>query len=416
MAMRSRWLRILAWAALSLLVLASAVLGAAWWWAGSNDSLATVLARASGYLPQGHVLETSEVMGSLRSGGRIGQLRWQNKGLTITAKQVEVGWDIAPLLRSKLYLSHLRVAELSINSTSVDSEPFTPPQSVVLPIEVDIPFTVADVRWAGPAALQATGLAGRYQYDGMRHTLAVDAMHIADGSYSGQATLLARTPLSLKAALTGEIQASVPGSSRRLPLLAKASVAGDLAGQDAVLALQARLAPAAASGTAPLRANPMQAEGTAQVKPWAKQPIAQADARFANINLASLWPDMPQTLLDGTVRLKPEGAGWHAQAQLKNGAAGPWDRQRIPLDSAQAQLRYQDEAWLAESLQARVGPGELRLSGQWQAPATAAKAAWQGRVDLRNIDPARMHTGFATAVLDGHATAQSAAGAVAFDV
>ncbi|HSV52101.1 MAG TPA: translocation/assembly module TamB domain-containing protein, partial [Burkholderiaceae bacterium] len=46
----------------------------------------------------------------------------------------------------------------------------------------------------------------------------------------------------------------------------------------------------------------------------------------------------------------------------------------------------------------------------------AAKAAWQGRVDLRNIDPARMHTGFATAVLDGHATAQSAAGAVAFDV
>lgn len=414
--MHSRWLRILVWAVLWPLVLAGVALGAAWWWAGGNDSLATVLARASRYLPEGQVLEASEVTGSLRSGGRIGLLRWHSAGLAITARRLEVGWDLAPLLRSKLHLSHLRAAELHIQSKGERSEPFTPPQSAVLPIEVDIPFAVADVRWAGPPALQATGLAGRYRYDGTRHALAIDAIRIAEGRYSGHVSLLARAPLSLQAAVTGEIQASVPGSTQRLPLTAKASVQGDLGTEDAVLALQARLDPAAAA------MHPMRAEGTARIQPWAKQPVVQADARFANINLASLWPDMPQTLLDGGVQLKPEGAGWQAQAQVKNGAAGPWDRQRIPLDSVQAQLRYRDDAWRIDSLLARAGPGAVRLSGQWRTtptatPTAAAKAAsWQVRADLQGIDPARMHTRFAPALLDGHATAQSAADAVAFDV
>lgn len=408
-------MRILAWVILWPAVLAALVLGAAWWWAGSNDSLATVLARAARYLPEGQQLQASEVTGSLRHGGRIGQLRWESKGLAVTAEQLDVGWDVAVLLRSQLSLSHLKIGTLRIENTEGGpSEPFTPPQSLVLPIHVDIPFTIDTLHWAGPPALAASGLVGRYRYDGTQHAVAIDGVQVADGHYQAQATLLARAPLTLQATVNGTVQAAVPGSRERLPLAARVRVQGPLAGQDAVLQVQAQLGPAA--GAAPRAANPMQARVQASVQPWAAQPLQRADARFAQINLASLWPDLPQTLLGGEVQLAPRGSGWQAEAKIDNAAAGPWDKQRAPVNSAQAQLRFQDGAWIIDSLLARTGPGELRGTGQWRQGTAASAMTWQADLDLRRINPALLHTRFAPAVLDGHAKASAAKDTISFDV
>jgi translocation and assembly module TamB len=425
--MRLRWLRIFGWSTLGVIALLGAIVASAWWWTGRDDSLAAVLSRAQRYLPEGQALEARDVTGSLRSGGRIAFLRWQNAGLTVTAEQLEIGWDIAILLRSKLHLSHLKVAQLQIENTAPPSTtPFTPPQSVLLPIEVDIPFEIAALRWTGPPAVQADGIAGRYRYDGTQHALSIATLQLAEGRYRGDATLLARAPLTLQAKVSGDVLAHLPEALQKaqasprakaapppvLPLSANIAAQGDLAGAGATLALQAELAPSVARGASSPRIAGMQASATAKVQPWASQPLLQADARFANINLASLLPAMPQTLLSGHLHLQPEAEGWRAKTQATNAASGPWDKQRLPVDAAQANLRYRKGNWLIEGLQARIGPGAINATGQWHAD----QSAWQMQADLRDIDPARAHSQFASAVLSGHSNAQGNASGIAFDV
>ena len=69
-----RVMRALAWTFAGL-VLAVLLLGAgAWWWLGSNTSLAFALAQAAQRLPAGQTLESRDVTGSLRTGGHIGWL------------------------------------------------------------------------------------------------------------------------------------------------------------------------------------------------------------------------------------------------------------------------------------------------------------------------------------------------------
>jgi translocation and assembly module TamB len=425
--MRLRWLRFLGWSVLGVVALFGALIATAWWWTGRDDSLAAVLSRAQRYLPEGQTLQARDVTGSLRGGGRIAYLRWQNAGLAITAEQLDVGWDIAILLRSKLHLSHLKMAQLQIENTApASTTPFTPPQSVVLPIEVDIPFEIATLRWAGPPVAQAEDLAGRYRYDGTQHALSIASLQLAEGHHRGEATLLARAPLTLQATASGDILARLPESLQQqstargvkpaplppLPLAAQVAVQGNLAGPDATLSVQAQLAPANASPANASRGSAMQASATAKIQPWAPQPLLEADARFAHINLASLLPGMPQTLLSGDLQFKPEGNGWQAAAQATNAASGPWDKQRVPVDAVQAKVRLQQGSWLVDALQARIGPGAISATGHWQGDA----AAWQLRAELRDIDPARAHSQFASAVLSGHANAEGKAGAIAFDV
>ena len=74
-----RALRALGWTVGGLLALVLVIGAGAWWWLGSNQSLAFALARAALYLPAGQSLESRGVKGSLRTGGRIGWLRWQSE-------------------------------------------------------------------------------------------------------------------------------------------------------------------------------------------------------------------------------------------------------------------------------------------------------------------------------------------------
>ena len=62
------------------LALAAALILAVWIWGGSEGSLSTVLQLASRSLPSGQSLLAEDVRGSLREGGQIGRLRWENQG------------------------------------------------------------------------------------------------------------------------------------------------------------------------------------------------------------------------------------------------------------------------------------------------------------------------------------------------
>lgn len=423
-----RWLRIVGWAVAWPLLLVALVLAALWYWAASDQSLSVALERAAGYLPPGQTLQTSEVSGSLLTGGRIGLLRWRGAGLEVEAREIEVGWRLPELWQRKLTLSHLRIDAVSAQSTGpASTEPFVPPEQIVLPIQADIPFTVGQLRWAGPPVFDASGLAGRYVYDGAQHALQLDGVRVADGSYSGRATLQARAPLALALDLQAEVRATVPETTRTLTLSAQGSARGELGGAQPALQIQAALHPAGAT-PAPLGAQqPRVAPGVAaararleaRVHPWAEQPLQSGDASFEGIDAASFWPGAPTTLLAGHLRLQPAGSGWDAEGEVRNGAAGPWDRGRVPADQVEARLRYRDGTWHADTVTARAGSGEIQLRGEFQntGPAGAANAPprWQARAELRQLDPARLHTQFAPASLSGRVQARSEGKAIAFE-
>ena len=107
-------LRWLGWA-VSALLLAIALTGAGlWWWAGQATSLATVLQRTAQWLPAGQSLQSRDVTGSLRSGGRIGWLRWSSPSLVVDVTDAQVGWQLPLLLQRRLELRDIRAARIQI--------------------------------------------------------------------------------------------------------------------------------------------------------------------------------------------------------------------------------------------------------------------------------------------------------------
>ncbi len=391
---------------LVLAALATAV-GALWVWLGTDTSLASTLARAAAYLPAGHTLEASDVTGSVRQGGHIGSLAYRSSSLQVEAQDIAVDWQLDRILQRELRLGRLHIAQLSIAQTP-STEPLALPTEFVLPLQVDLPFEIADLRWQGPPALQMTQLAGHYRYDGTQHQLTVSSVQVASGQYAGQATLLARSPLTLQTTVQGNVDTTLPGNTRPTTITATASASGALAGQDALLDIQAQLTPATPKA--------LQATLAAQIHPWAAQPVHQADATFQQLNLADLWPDAPHTLLSGSAHVRPDplatGTAWRAEATIDNRLSGPWDKNRVPLDRAKTRLQYQQGAWVIESLSAQLGKGDVQLQGHWTG---AGATDWTAEAKLLRINPAALHTRMAPALLDGRVTASSTAAAIRFD-
>lgn len=189
-----RVLRALGWTLAGLLLVVLLLAAGTWWWLGSNTSLAFALAQAAQRLPAGQTLESRDVTGSLRTGGRIGWLKWQSESLAVEVNDATLGWQLAPLFQRKVQLGEIHAASLSIERRGPPSDtPTEPLTQVALPVEVaEVPFRIDEVRWAGPPALEAKGLAGRYSYLAAQHALDIEGVDIADGHYSARVRLQAR--------------------------------------------------------------------------------------------------------------------------------------------------------------------------------------------------------------------------------
>ena len=456
---RSRWraLWLLPLGALWLTAMVLVAVGLALWlWTQADTSLDSALRLGARYLPAGQTLTAEGVRGALRDGGTIDRLHWQRgDGLTVTARQIALRWQPMALLQQQLRLDTLVIGELEIDDQRPPGN--APLTSLELPVPVDLPFQIGTLLWRGPPAFEATALAGHYRYDRTRHTLRVDAVQIAAGRYRAKADLLARAPMTLDLGVNGDLQAPVPGLAQPLPLAADATVRGTLAGADARLAIEARLLPRlpATPNARATPSQPMQATLSAQVAPWAAQPVLQANARFHDVNLAALWPGAPQTLLAGMVQVRPlpnapGGAAppspgntapppapgatpvWGAETQITNRLPGPWNQHRLPVTSLQARGALEAARVQIDALTADVAGGRLQAQGQWvRASRTAASGTssatptpratglptgWQGEATLQRINPAALHTQLLPAAVDGELSARAAPSGAASNV
>ncbi|MCW8202562.1 translocation/assembly module TamB domain-containing protein [Verminephrobacter aporrectodeae] len=410
---RRRALRALGWLLLALAALLLAAAALLWWWAGSASSLASTLARAAHYLPAGQTLESRAVSGSLRSGGRIGWLRWSSPGLSVEVHELRLGWQLAPLLHRRLELGEVQAARVQITPGDVaDTEPVQAPTQLLLPLRIGASFRVQQLQWAAAPAVQATGLVGDYRFDGHEHRLRIGGVELAQGRYSASATLQALAPMAIEATLDGSLHTALPGGAT-MPVSAQAKLRGTLATPAAQLQLQTQLRPTA-PGTAPT-AESMQADLQATLAPWAPQPLESASATLRAVNLAALWPSAPATQLHGTLQAGPtpgQAAGWSMQAQLRNGLAGPWDRSRLPISALQASATYDGRSWSVPDASVQAGAGRATARGRY----TPDTGALEGRVELRALRPNALHSALAAVPLSGQVSAQTQGKTVRFDV
>jgi len=421
-ALRVRWATALMCAVVAL----TGLCATAWWWAGTEGSLAWVVSHAARWLSASSLPEMQQVTGSLRHGGTAGELRWSSKPtsssdtpMVVRASGVVFRWQPWALWRGQLMVDELTAQ--SVHVTLPHSEaPGTPLQSLTLPVGVKVAFAVQQVAVEGAAPLQIKGLSGHYTYDhtearNAQHVLKLDRVGVAAGDYALDATLQAEAPMALQATLSGQVQTALKAQARQggaWTVQAQAQVKGTLSGDGATLKVDAQLKPAAGhqarSGVSP-EPSPSPSGGpeldlSATVRPWALQQWPQVHATFVRLNLADVWPQAPQTVLSGAIVATPEGpTGLEGQADvtLGNALPGPIDRQRLPLQQIKAQLRVRAGQWTVSNASAQLGGGTLQGQGRWQATAQGGQTAWAGDLTLEQVNLSALHTAMAPVQVDG---------------
>lgn len=406
----------LVWLLELVLVFAVALLLALWLWSGTTGSLATVIKEASAYLPAGQTLDAQEVKGSVRGGGQIGQLRWQADGLTVTARDVRFDWQPLELLRRRLQLTELSVLALEVDDQRAPStDAPAPPPEILLPLDIDLPLVVGTFKLTGATTLDASNLAAHYRYGAQQHQLQVDRIQLAQGQYQGRVNLQARVPMALDLQLKGRVQAPI-GDGKTMAMDASATLSGPLAGMAPLLDLQALVQPE--PGNPPERTNnrAMRASVSAQISPWASQPIVRAQASFNQLDLAALWPAAPRTLLTGNTWVRPAGPQWIADLNLINRDAGPWDKGRLPVDSLKGLVVYNNGRWGIESFNAEAAGGRVRLQARIADASTLrATSGWQGQLQLQGVNLSKAYSQLEPIRLDGELKAVAAKDGVDFD-
>ncbi|WP_218240947.1 translocation/assembly module TamB domain-containing protein [Comamonas fluminis] len=165
-------------------------------------------------------------------------------------------------------------------------------------------------------------------------------------------------------------------------------------------------------------APPMLADIQAAIAPWKPQPLLSAQAMLKNLDVAAFWPQGPRTALSGelqagpgpvqqadsasTVGQSPEPGtpsqpSWALRTQFSNTLPGPWDKQRLPVQNLQAQVRFNNGQWLVDEALIDIGKGQINLGGNFIPSAQI----FEGELKVKQLNPADLYSSLEAAPLDG---------------
>jgi translocation and assembly module TamB len=370
------------------------LVGALWAWTGTANSLATALKIAGWSLPPAQQLRSTDIRGSLRQGGQIGQLQWQNADMQVTAQNAQIELDWSQLWLKAWPVRSIQLKALHVQDQRPAQDP-TPWTALRLPLPVQLQWQVDQFTWQGTSHVAASNIQAHYAFDGLAHQLDVHSLNLAQGSYRLQARLQGDAPMALQLDLQGQVQTPASDGIAGLPLVLQSSLAGHLSGPKAELKLKAQLTPATDQGRSQRPQDKVHLDLQAHLAPWAAQPLLQAQAQWQALNLAPFWPDAPQTLLQGQARVTPDGQAWRLAAELSNATPGPWDTQRLPVAELSLRARYNEGLWQVQQAQAQMAGGHV------QAQAQQTTQGWTGQVDLQDLLPAQLHSALPAPAVTG---------------
>ncbi len=299
---------------------------------------------------------------------------------------------------------HLTIATLHVDRITLlpgakaapaTSEPPSPPQTLRLPVEIEIrAASVDELRLgAGDDAFALRKLSGRIHLGddgGALHRFeALGASHDR-ATATGSATVGADAPFAIDAQVTAASAATTPAWQ------GNASATGPLAALN--VAATARVAAAPDHAAQSLDAK-------AVLRPFAAWPLGELSASAEALDLAAFASGAPATRLSGRATATTSGVDRPAQisVELSNARAGRWNEGLLPVQQLSAELRARpddpgtiDVQTLSAALgSSRLPGGRISGGGRWTADR------WNVDLQLDKLKPSALDARAPDTALDG---------------
>ncbi|HEX2539958.1 MAG TPA: translocation/assembly module TamB domain-containing protein [Caldimonas sp.] len=394
---RGRGLRWLGGGVAALLLLAAAAVGFVWWLLHSPAGTGWLLERVPQIdvvAPQGSLIGdfTAERLDVTVPGSGVLRLdapRWQ--GLRV-ARGRDGRW--LHIVIDSLHAN--RVTWLPEAQASPAAEPARAPQSLRLPLELEVRAASVDELRVGSAdATPIRAVRGRVHLGaerGTRHRLQELAARVDRGTATGSLEIGADAPFPVDA------RARVDSVDLTPPWHADLSAQGPLEALNATAA--ARVQPTATHPTQSLDAR-------AVVRPFAAWPLGELRASVNALDLSAFASAAPATSLSGEASATTSGSNVPAtlKAEMTNARAGRWNEGLLPVQRFRAEVRARPDdpsvievqALDAELGSAKVPGGRMVGRGRWTADR------WELTAELAKVRPAALDARAPVTALDGKA-------------
>ena len=378
---------------LSVAVALAMVAGSVWWLLGTEAGTAWLLARVPG-------LQISGVSGSLFGDFAAQRVELPLPGEGARLQMQDLGWKRPRLhaagspLWLRIGFDELHVRRIDLRLSDEPSAASAPPDSLALPIGVDVALLRID-------ELHVDGLDKPLRELRARLSLGADggAIHRLDDLQLAWDRLRAtgRAQVATTGSLDLDVQAQL---SQQFAASGEWSASAQLIGPLAAPRLQARLR---AQPAPPRPAQTLDASAT--LRPFAAWPLGELQASARALDLSALHSDAPLTVLDLDATADTRGLDQPAAVAmtLHNRGAGRWNERRLPLRQFRLELhaRPDDPSQLelktfdAELGTSQATAGRITGGGRW-SPST-----WQIDTRLHTLRPALLDARAPNMRLDG---------------
>jgi translocation and assembly module TamB len=351
------------------LILATLCAGTAWLLTTEGGLRAAV--QLAG-MALGDRLHVASPEGRLLGPLRIGEVRWTDPELQLSASRVELDWSPAELLSRRLHIAALRIDALQIKPAPSEA-PAALPSDLTLPLAINAKrVEIAELRWDD--SLGVTDISAGLSSDGRRHRLTDVSARIADTALSGRLELDGATPFPVAA------QARAHG------LVAEHSLAVTLDAQGSLERLTVSVS--AQEGIA--------GEANAVIAPFAATPLVAARVALRDIDPAAWQTDAPHARLAVDAELSRTNDALTGDIALANSIPGPIDKNQLPLETARFRLVPENNDLRIDAIALTLpGGGSLHGSGRF------AQETLTLDLDARRLDAARMASTLVATRLDG---------------
>ena len=378
---------------LALLAMVAVLLGltalAGYWLLATTRGAEWLLARVDGVTVDG-------LRGSLLGPLALRRLRIVAGDRVIVVEGLDVDWRPAALREGRLDIRRLVADSVEIASPRSDEPPEMPAT-----LELPLAGVVADLRIGelrlvaaedGAVRFAASAIAARGDSDGRRHRVhELRATH-EYGTLAGAGEVSALPPFAVRAA-------------------ARLEGRGDAAGERPVLEAQVGGSLDALSVQATGRGGGFSGSGDAQLRPFARFPLAALRVALAEFDPHAFAPTLPHARLTVGAELGALADGRMAgPVRLRNAAPAAFDRGGLPLTAAAAMMEVgaDGNANFTDLELALAGGGRIAGSAGWRQSERAGTADLRiERLNLAALDTRLLATRLAgSATLVGGAESQ----------
>lgn len=332
---------------------------------------APVAASLAERMATGLAVEGAE--GNLLSGLSIQRIRYQDENLRVEIESLRAEANDVGTLPPRLDLATLRIRKVTVTELARSAAPATPPTSLAVPFPIAVQSaTITELVWQPLGAKPLTVRDIEARFAAHEQAIRIDSV---SAEYAA-IRIRARASVGTKQPFVIAADATAIGKTSGHAWQAEVKVSGNLLNMNAMADLRTTGDGPAATVGAQVR-----------VEPFNAQPIGAADVSVADFNLRAWEPAAPATKLSGRINLRPDAKGFSGAVQFDNALPGTLDAQRMPIQSATANLQL-DPHGNAQLANIRIGAGkagQLSGTGSWKAKdQTLTLDLELGRVDLRS--------------------------------